>query len=211
VDEFLAMKGRRGCARISIRSQAQWLRCFLRHAESRGWSGKGVAAAIMAPRIYQQEGLPAGPTWEQVQALIAGACGGRASAIRDRAILMLLAVYGLRSGDVSRLRLEDLDWDKETLVVTHPKQRRARQYPLIHGVGEAIFKYLQQVRPRVERREVFLTLSPPFRPLAQGTLWNVVGVRLRKLGSTAPHVGPHSLRHACAAHLLSEDFSLKAI
>jgi site-specific recombinase XerD len=143
VDDYLALKGRQGWARSSVRTQAQWLRCFLRYAESRGWSGKGIADAIMTPRIYQQESLPAGPTWEQVQSLIASAGGERVSAIRDRAILMLLSVYGLRSGDVSRLRLEDLDWDKEKLEVTHPKQRRARQYPLIHSVGEAILDYLQ--------------------------------------------------------------------
>jgi site-specific recombinase XerD len=211
VDEYLALKGRQGWARSSVRTQAQWLRCFLRYAESRGWSGKGVADAIMTPRIYQQENLPAGPTWEQVQSLIASAAGERASAIRDRAILMLLSVYGLRSGDVTRLRLEDLDWDRETLEVTHPKHRRARQYPLVHSVGEAILDYLQKVRPRCEKREVFLTLRRPFRPLTQVALWHVVGVRLRKLGATAAHVGPHCLRHACAAHLLAEDFSLKAI
>jgi site-specific recombinase XerD len=211
VDEFLAGKGQQGCLRISIRAQAQWLRQFLRHAERRGWCRKGIADAILSPRIYQQEGLPAGPTWEQTQALIASASGPRPGAVRDRAILLVLAVYGLRSGDVSRLRLEDLDWDRELLLVPHPKQRRARQYPLIHSVGEAILAYLQEVRPRCERREVFLTLHPPFRPLAQGTLWNVVGLRLRKLGATARHVGPHSLRHACAARLLAEDFSLKEI
>jgi site-specific recombinase XerD len=147
VDDYLALKGRQGWARLSVRTQAQWLRCFLRFAESRGWSGKGIAEAIMTPRIYQQESLPAGPTWEQVQSLIASAGGERASAIRDRAILMLLSVYGLRSGDVSRLRLEHLDWDNEKLEVTHPKQRRARQYPLVHSVGEAILDYLEKVRP----------------------------------------------------------------
>jgi integrase/recombinase XerD len=211
VDEFLASKGQQGCVRISIRSQAQWLRGFLRHAERRGWCKRGIADAILSPRIYQQEGLPAGPTWEQTQALIASVSGQRASAVRDRAILMLLAVYGLRSGDVSRLRLEDLDWEREILIVAHPKQRRARQYPLIHSVGEAIVAYFREVRPRCQRREVFLTLKQPFRPLSQGALWNVVGVRLKKLGATARHLGPHSLRHACATHLLAENFSLKEI
>ena len=138
VDEFLALKGQQGCARISIRAQAQWLRGFLRHAERRGWCNKGIADAILSPRIYPQEGLPAGPTWEQTQALIGSASGKRPGAVRNRAILMLLAVYGLRSGDVSRLRLEDLDWDREVLMVAHPKQRRARQYPLIHSAGEVI-------------------------------------------------------------------------
>ena len=135
---------------------------------------------FLSPRIYQQEGLSAGPTWEQTQALIASASGKRPVAVRDRAILMLLAVYGLRSGDVSRLRLEDLDWEREILIVAHPKQRRARQYPLIHSVGEAIVAYFREVRPRCQRREVFLTLKQPFRPLSQGALWNVVGVRLKK-------------------------------
>ena len=57
VDDYLALKGRQGWARSSVRTQAQWLRCFLRYAESRGWSGKGIADAIMTPRIYQQESL----------------------------------------------------------------------------------------------------------------------------------------------------------
>jgi site-specific recombinase XerD len=31
------------------------------------------------------------------------------------------------------------------------------------------------------------------------------------LGIHAPHIGPHSLRHACAAHLVVEGFSIKEI
>jgi integrase/recombinase XerD len=30
-------------------------------------------------------------------------------------------------------------------------------------------------------------------------------------GISSAHRGPHSLRHACAAHLVKEDFSLKEI
>ena len=42
-------------------------------------------------------------------------------------------------------------------------------------------------------------------------LWSIVGRRLRALGVSLPHCGPHSLRHACASHLLSEGLSLKEI
>jgi DNA-binding transcriptional MerR regulator len=38
-----------------------------------------------------------------------------------------------------------------------------------------------------------------------------ISTRLRALGERLPHYGPHSLRHACATHLLDEGFSIKEI
>ena len=52
----------------------------------------------MAPRVFAHEGLPVGPSWDDVKRLLAAAEGDRIADIRDRALLMLLAVYGLRAG-----------------------------------------------------------------------------------------------------------------
>jgi integrase len=131
--------------------------------------------------------------------------------IRDRAILLLFAVYGLRSGEVARLRLEDIDWVQERMTVVRTKQHRSQLYPLPHEVGSAIVRYLQEVRPRCGRREVFLTLRVPFRPLSAGGLYHVTRSRFDHMGIQTPHCGPHALRHACACHLLAEDLSLDAI
>jgi site-specific recombinase XerD len=78
-------------------------------------------------------------------------------------------------------------------------------------VGEAILRYLKEARPRVPCREVFLTLKAPFRSLSSGGLYDVVGDRLRALGVSLKHYGPHSLRHACATRLLAEGLSMKEI
>jgi site-specific recombinase XerD len=82
---------------------------------------------------------------------------------------------------------------------------------LVHSVGDAILRYLQQVRPRCARREIFLTLKSPFRPLSAGALYHLVSSRLFALGIESPCHGPHSLRHACAGHLVGEGFSLKEV
>src|SRR5205807_5227659 len=74
---------------------------------------------------------------------------------------------------------------------------------------DAILRYLKEVRRRSAHREVFLALLAPTRPL--GNLWAVVGPRLRQLGVSLPHHGPHALRHACATHLLAQGLSLKEI
>ena len=50
--------------------------------------------------------------------------------MRNRAILLLLAVNGLRSGEVRALRLEDLDWTRRILRVRRSNNNRVQEYPL---------------------------------------------------------------------------------
>jgi site-specific recombinase XerD len=211
VDELLATKI--GEAKWTRRYLSTWvsiLRPFLRFAEGRGWCRPGLADALMAPRVFRHESLPVGPSWEDVKRLLAAAEGGRPVDIRDRAVLMLLAVYGLRAGEVTALSLGDFDWAQEVLTVRHGKSQRPRVYPLCRPVGDAVLRYLREVRPRSDRREVFLTVRAPFRPLAFA-LGAMVQRRWRALGLTLPRYGPHALRHACATHLLSQGLSLKEI
>lgn len=198
-----------GYTRRTIRGWTSHLRVFLRFAEARGWCRDGLAAAIQSPRVYTHSLVPIGPSWNEVQRLLAMTHGNRPADIRDRAVLMLLAVYGLRTDEVRHLCLDDLDWENETIRVVCPKTTRVRTSPLVRSVGDAILRYLREVRPQSVHRELFLTLLPPIRPLRG--MWDLVGKRLRKLGVTSPHLGPHALRHACATHLLAEGFSLKEI
>jgi len=212
IDAAIARKGNQdGYARTSIHNYVNALRAFFSYAEQQGWCRSALSEAIMAPRLYADEGLPKGPTWVEVQRLLAGTAGDQLKDIRDRAIIMLLAVYGMRAGEVRGLKLEDLDWEKELIHLSRPKSRRRQSYPLVHSVGEAILRYLKQVRPRIRRREVFLTLKAPFRPLGGGVVYDLVSDRLRALGVSLPQYGPHSLRHACATRLLAEGLSMKEI
>src|SRR5258708_17392278 len=99
IDEAIAQKGSRDrCTRASIRTYAYILRSFFRYAEMQGWCAPGLAAGILPPRVYTGESLPAGPTWDQVQRLWAGAAGDAPAQIRARAILLLFAAHGLRRG-----------------------------------------------------------------------------------------------------------------
>ncbi|MFL9966164.1 tyrosine-type recombinase/integrase [Paraburkholderia sediminicola] len=210
VNAYLAQQGNRGWSRRSLHTLADALRSFFRYAWSQGWAGN-IAAAITSPRIYAQEGLPIGPRWDEVQQLIGCFAGNSAVDLRDRAIVLLLAVYGLRRSEVARLRLEDLDWTGEKVYVTRPKQRCTQQYPLDPVVGDAIVRYLKEARPRCVYRQLFLSLDAPIRPLLPGCISPIVRSRLTALGIQTPRRGAHCLRHACARQLLAGGFSLKQI
>ena len=166
--------GIEGYARVTIQTYASTLRAFFRYAEGRGWCRPGLAAAIMAPRVFPYEALPAGLSWDDVNRALAAAQGDRPADIRDRALLMLLAVYGLRcwrsrGPAPGGLRLAS----GRCLTVRHGKRQKPRTYPLCRPVGDAVLRYLREVRPRSSRREVFLTLRAPFRPLTRRGLGQV--------------------------------------
>ena len=213
IDEGIARKGRdHGYGRSSVKVYASGLRTFFRHAERQGWCRHGLAEVIESPRVYQYEGLPSGPSWDDVQRVIATTEGGRPKDLRDRAMLLLFAVYGMRSGEVRSLKLESLDWAKNLISVPRTKGRRIQCYPLVETVGETILRYLEAGRPSSSKyREVFLTVEAPIQPLRGSSAWTIVAKRLRPLGLPLRHHGPHALRHACATRLLAEGLSLKEI
>jgi integrase/recombinase XerD len=211
VDEFLAFKAENGWNRESVSTASQALRSFFRHAERRRWCKPGIAAGIQGPKIYQAAGLPEGPTWDDVRRVLQSSKGSSPAAIRARAILLLVAVYGLRSGEVRRLLLGDIDWQTETFVVTHSKRGGSQLYPLRRDVGDAVLKYMTKARPRTACRNVFVTLRPPYRPLNASTMYCIACTHLNRVGIRCPKKGPHSLRHACATHLLAQGASFKEI
>ena len=103
VDRAVAAKSARAeLSRRTIQNHAVRLRMFFRFAEDRGWCRPGIAAAISMPRMYVNDAVPAGLKRDDVVRLLATTEGDRPADKRDRAILMLLAVYGLRSGELRR-------------------------------------------------------------------------------------------------------------
>lgn len=155
IDAYLADGAQRGWRRISIRNVAKSLRIFFRYSGERGWTPPALASAIQGPRIYALEDIPQGPPWADVQRLLATTLDSeRAQDIRDRAVLMLFAIYGLRASEVAMLRLDHIDWEHNLLHVHRLKLRGAQTYPLLPSVGNAIIRYLQRVRRPSVHREV---------------------------------------------------------
>jgi site-specific recombinase XerD len=211
VDDFLAAKGKGPWSRRSVAVAAQALRAFFRYAEATQQCRAGIASAISGPRLFDHETLPAGPPWVDVTTIIQQQNTDRPADIRRRAALLLFATYGFRVGEVARLTLGDLDWDHNLLRVRRSKRKDVQVYPLTNDTGRALLRYLTVVRGRCASRHVFLTLLAPYRPLSCSGLWSLASRPLLAHGVQTRHHGPHTLRHACATHLLADGWSLKDI
>jgi len=211
IDAYFVTYGAQRWSRVSAGHIARMLRVFLRHAASIGSCRAGLAESIMSHRRYQLETLPYALDWKDVRQLIAAASGDTELDIRDRAILLLLAVYGLRRGEVAALRLEHIDQDAGQLRIWRLKRRQAQVYPLVPSVAQALGKYIDCARPKVSHPEVFVRAQAPRTPISNRCIYWVVSRRLRALQIQAAHLGPHALRHSCAAKMLADGLTLKEI
>lgn len=211
VEQFLRRKREAGCTRDGLCSFIYSLRSFFNYGERQGWTKPGIGAQLYGPRRYREERLPQGPSWADVQRLLATTETDRKVDIRDRAVLLLFAVYGLRAGEVERIRLEDIDWERKTLTIPRTKQRQTRVCPLIDSLAGAVARYIREARPATDYHEMFLRYRAPHRPFRHGGMYRIVRRRLDHLGISCPSPGPHGLRHACATHLLAQGFTLTEI
>ncbi|MBX9725293.1 MAG: site-specific integrase [Candidatus Obscuribacterales bacterium] len=210
IDAYLGSK-RTLWSRKTMCSSAASLRGFFRHAVKRGWCIANIADGIESPPSYSHENIPLGPEWDDVSRLLAALESDKVRDIRDRVIIMLCAIYGFRSSEVTQLKIEDIDWERNCIMIWRPKQLRKQIYPLLPVLGNALIKYLREARPKSIQRELFLTLRAPFRPISTGVLRHAISTRLKKWNIHSPRRGPHGLRHACATHLVQQGFSLKEI
>jgi len=210
VEQFLKQKREAGCTRNGLSSFIYALRSFFNYGERQGWTKPGIGAQLYGPQTYRHEQLPQGPSWADVQRLLAMTETDR-KVDRDRAVLLLFAVYGLRAGEVERIRLQDIDWERKTLTIPRTKQRQTRVCPLIDSLAGALARYIREARPATHYPELFLRYRAPHRPFRHGGMYRIVRRRLDHLGISCPRPGPHGLRHACATHLLAQGFTLTEI
>jgi site-specific recombinase XerD len=211
IDAYFVTYGARRWSRTSAGHIARMLRVFFRYAAATGSCSPNLASSILSHRRYRLETLPYALDWQDVQRLIATASGETAPDIRDRAILLLLAVYGLRRGEVSALRLNDVDRKHGQLRIWRLKLRQPQVYPLVPSVEEALTKYIDTVRPQVAHAQVFVGTLAPRAPISPPGIYSIVNRRLHALGVRAAHLGPHALRHACASKMLADGLTLKEI
>lgn len=127
-------------------------------------------------------------------------------------IILLLSVYGLRRQEVINLSLDNINWEKEKIILQRTKNFKTQIFPLVDIVAEAIARYIHLVRPNhTKYKEIFMRMRAPYRPLSPGAVFNIVNLRFKSLNVPIKHHGPHALRHACATHLINQGISLKNI
>jgi integrase/recombinase XerD len=210
LDAFLAAQRSRVCPR-SLGITCSALRAFLKYLFREAIVHRDFSAVVEGPRTYALSEIPRSIRAEEIVRML-GKIERRSSlGRRDYAMLLLLAVYGLRAREVAALTLDDLDWKAGVVRVRARKGAHASIYPLVPEVGEALLDYLRRGRPETSERWVFFRSVAPQSAVTYQIVSRRAETYMRKAGVDVARAGSHTLRHSCAQRMVDAEFSLKII
>jgi integrase/recombinase XerD len=225
LETFMCAVGPRQ-TRGSLQHVASHLRGFLRFLISTGEIPPGLERQIDTPRVYRGEQLPRALPWETVRALLKAIDRKTPMGLRDYAMFLLIATYGLRACEVVALTLDDVEWRMARLRIPQRKTRSTLWLPLIDEVGTALLDYLRHGRPALavrrkrvryqgntphSYRELFLQHRMPIGILKPTAINEAFQAWSKRSGLAMPFQGVHCLRHSYAVYLLRSGLSLKTI
>ena len=189
------------------------VRCFLTHLFVIGATDSNLGCLVPSDCRYPAK--PASKAWtdEEVGALVSSIPTADSVGKRDKAICLLVATYGMRSGDVCSLRLSDLDFGAGTISFEQSKTGVPNTLPMTEGVAWALADWLRNGRPaHAGCAEVFTIMCAPYGPMS--TVANVISARMERAGIARPpgvKSGSHSLRHSVATKMVSTGAALPVV
>jgi integrase len=142
----------------------------------------------------------------QVQAFLASL-----STYRDKAMILLMVLGGLRKSEVLGVQLADLDPARRTVLVRQGKGGRQRLCCVAPLFFTTVDRYQREERPPIAATALFVVLKGPRRgqPLSVSGL-NTIIAHHRRLAET-PQLTCHRLRHTCLTMLREAGMSLEAL
>lgn len=194
-----------GCAPQTRSAKLYTVRDFLRFLASAGLCGPEAAGAAPLIPGHKHSAVPSAYTAPEVSSLL-GCFQRSLRPKRDRAIVLLAAVLGMRAGDIKALRLSDIDWRSKTVSFVQHKTQVANVLPMPEEVWLAVADYVKNERPDVEDDRVFMTANAPYHALESSHVFHRMVTRAfaeAGIETAGKHHGMHSLRHSAATNMLA--------
>lgn len=185
-----------------------------RFAVQEGLANADVSADVHPPRPAKS--LPKALRVDEVLQLLDSVPQGTEASvtdIRDRALLELLYSSGARISEVLGLNIEDVNFE-DKLILLHGKGGKDRVVPVGGPAIAAVEAYLVRARPLLatgmRRTTSALFLNTLGRRLSRQSAWQVLTVTGQRAG-LPEGIGPHTLRHSFATHLLEGGADVRVV
>ncbi len=123
---------------------------------------------------------------------------------------MLLYATGVRRTEASRIKVSDIDSGRMVIHIRRGKGLRDRDVPLTPKLLEELREYWRWKKPAIYLFPSKVSRSEAEQPISDKTVWNVCKAAAKRAAITKK-MGPHTLRHSFATHLLEAGTDLRTI
>ena len=209
IEQYIERRARQVSRRFLLNGVA-YLRAFLRYAFEHRWIQTRLDA-LEHPFGFRAERPPRALEWSLIQRLLRSIPRTGRTGWRDYMLLHLMAHYGLRTGEITRLTVDSINWPARSLLVEQFKTHSWLALPLLERTLELLRRYLQAGRRASQCRELFLCAGAPSRPMTKAAVSQVFKDRARRSGLPIAHASAYALRHSFAMRLFARGVGIKTI
>ena len=214
IRSWLANLSSKGAARSSITRRVVSIRAFTYWGARSGWLSRDIGKDLIAPK--PERNLPDVLDIESA-ALTIKALEVRAqeeesaSSLRDLALVEVLYGSGIRISELVGLDLGDIDRQRSTIKVMG-KGSKERVVPLGQPALTAVDNWINKGRAELvsEASGSALFIGSRGKRIDQRVARSVVYQAMEAIGSDKK-LGPHTLRHSAATHLLEGGADLRTV
>jgi len=204
--EYLWQKKAEGREPTSVARYIATLRAFYRFLILEEKITRDPAALLSSPKKHER--LPKSLSVEEVSALMTSVQGRKPASIRMRAMLEVMYAAGLRVGELTQLRMDNVDL-KVGYVRVLGKGSKERIVPIGERARLAVQSWLD-VRPTLPASIKTIFVSNKKRAMSPVQFWRLIQKAAIQAGIQKP-VTPHVLRHSFASHLVQNGADLRAV
>ena len=199
INNFMIEQGRY-YKKGSIVSIAKYLRSFFRYLTFSGVLKEDLSMHVKRPKIVKGYKDPRFLKSYQITEVIKSIDFNIHGVKRDNAIIILLALYGLRACEIAGIKIDDIKWHAKRIMIRRRRCRDIIELPLLPQVAETLSNYLV-VRPQSPHRELFLAKYTPYRPIKNQAVSQIARDALHRAGIEIKHYGSHTFRYSHAQTL----------
>jgi len=198
-----------GIASVSVHRKISCLRVFFKYLRKQGVTVNDPLAKIVLPK--RKKNLPAFVGEEELNTLLDNNnFGDDYPGLRNRTIIEMLYLTGMRRAELTGLHINDIDLTAATVKVTG-KRNKQRIIPLTKPFMARIQEYVKLRKEAGKASgEDWFFITGKGNKLYDKFVYNIVRGYLSMV-TTIEKKSPHILRHTFATHMLNHGADLNAI
>ncbi len=193
----------RACLAIKNKDVLAVARAFLKFSSFRGITERDFSTLV--PRTRRPIPIPTSYSEEEILQFETVIDRSSKVGMRDYAMLLLATRLGMRSGDITKLSLDELDFEHEEISFRQEKNGERLHLPMISEVRIALIDYLDKARPKVLVKTVFLRHIAPYQGITTSVLRFVTTkyLKLANIDISEKKHGPHTFRSSLASSMVN--------
>ena len=197
------------CTQITYRSLWGEVKLFLRYLVDEG--KVDVDYSTLVPHYSKPYVIPSIYSIEEIKRIENSIDTDTVLGKRDYAMILLASRMGLRSGDIVKLKIDDVKGKDEINIIQQKTGNRLR-LPIIKDVSDALNSYLA-VRPQSTSDEIFINVYAPYNPITTSALRNALRkyILVADIDVGNRRQGPHSLRSSLASSMVNDKASYETV